>query len=106
MIEELKSVMAEFRSANSNALKPLRTAKASSSELKEPQTTHDLLKASLLYRAFQAEREEILRHKWFESEKAGHDIGFDLAHVDWQLKHRPRWRREWQEKHASFDFEI
>jgi hypothetical protein len=106
MTEELKSPVAEFQSAISNALKPLRTSKVSSSEMKEVQTTHDLLKASLLYREFQAEREEILRHKWFESEKAGHDIGFDLAQVDWQLKHRQRWWREWQEKRGSFGSEM
>jgi len=39
----------------------------------------NLMKHSLLYREFQAEREEILRHKWYESEKKGHDIGFELA---------------------------
>ena len=26
---------------------------------------------------------EINRHKWFESEKAGHDIGFEKAAEDW-----------------------
>jgi hypothetical protein len=47
---------------------------------------------SSLYREFQAEREEILRHKWLESEKAGHDIGFELALLDWNEKHRIPWR--------------
>ncbi len=73
--------------------------------MKETRSTIDLVKASLLYQEFQAEREEILRHKWFESEKAGHDIGFDLAQVDWQMKHRPHWRKAWQERHVSFAFE-
>ena len=53
----------------------------------------DLLKNSTLYREFQAEREEILRHKWIESEKAGHDIGFEQALTDWMFKHRARWRK-------------
>ncbi|HUA67090.1 MAG TPA: DUF4032 domain-containing protein [Candidatus Saccharimonadales bacterium] len=53
----------------------------------------DLLKNSSLYREFQAEREEILRHKWIESEKAGHDIGFERALTDWIIKHRANWRR-------------
>ena len=35
-----------------------------------------ILKGSLLYQEFLAEREEILRHKWFQSEKVGHDTGF------------------------------
>jgi hypothetical protein len=53
----------------------------------------DLLKNSSLYREFQAEREEILRHKWIESEKAGCDIGFERALTDWIVKHRSKWRR-------------
>lgn len=46
-----------------------------------------------LYREFQAEREEILKHKWYESEKAGRDVGFEYALTDWNLKHRAAWRR-------------
>jgi len=48
---------------------------------------------SALYREFLAEREEILRHKWLESEKAGHDIGFDRALLDWIVRHRASWRK-------------
>ena len=53
----------------------------------------DLLKNSTLYREFLAEREEILRHKWIESEKLGRDIGFEKALLDWMLKHRTTWRQ-------------
>jgi hypothetical protein len=53
----------------------------------------DLLKNSSLKRQIQAEREEILKHKWIESEKAGHDIGFERALTDWIIKHRANWRR-------------
>jgi len=55
-----------------------------------------LLENSSLYREFQAEREEILKHKWIESEKAGHDIGFERALTDWIIKHRSKWRKERQ----------
>ena len=48
---------------------------------------------SQLYREFLAEREEILRHKWLESEKAGYDIGFERALLDWIVKHRSTWRK-------------
>jgi len=48
----------------------------------------ELLKRSSLYREFLAEREEILRHKWIESEKAGIDVGFEEALTGWMLKHR------------------
>ncbi|GAB4253332.1 MAG: hypothetical protein OHK005_20600 [Candidatus Methylacidiphilales bacterium] len=51
-----------------------------------------LLKNSVLYKEFLAEREEILRHKWIESEKAGHDIGFERALLDWVVRHRAQWR--------------
>lgn len=40
------------------------------------------------------EREEILRHKWLESEKAGYDIGWDRALIDWTIKHRAKWLNE------------
>ena len=53
----------------------------------------DLIKNSTLYREFQAEREEILKHKWIESEKVGYDIGFERALTDWIVKHRSKWRK-------------
>jgi hypothetical protein len=62
-------------------------------ETKTSLPTNDLLKNSSLYREFQAEREEILKHKWIESEKAGHDIGFERALTDWIVKHRSKWRK-------------
>ena len=67
-----------------------------SNELKEPPSMGDLLKNSSLYREFQAEREEIMRHKWIESEKAGRDIGFERALTDWIIKHRSKWRKSRQ----------
>ena len=59
-----------------------------------PQRTEgtDLVKNSVLYKEFLAEREEILRHKWIESEKAGRDIGFERALLDWIVKYRSGWR--------------
>jgi len=50
------------------------------------------VKNSVLYKEFLAEREEILKHKWIESEKAGKDIGFEKALLDWIVKHRSSWR--------------
>lgn len=49
---------------------------------------------SSLYKEFLAEREEILKHKWIESEKAGEDIGFERALLDWIRKHRETWRKD------------
>ena len=56
----------------------------------------NLVKESLLYKEFLAEREEILRHKWIESEKTGYDIGFEKALLDWIVKHRSTWRTQRQ----------
>ena len=50
------------------------------------------LNRSSVYQEFLAEREEILKHKWLESEKAGHDIGYDRALLDWIMNHREKWR--------------
>lgn len=48
---------------------------------------------SLIYKEFIDERDEILKHKWLESEKSGYDIGFDKAIVDWIINHRNNWRK-------------
>jgi hypothetical protein len=50
------------------------------------------VKNSVLYKEFLAERAEILKHKWIESEKAGRDIGFEKALLDWIVKHRSNWQ--------------
>lgn len=54
-----------------------------------------------LYKEFEAEREEILKHKWYESEKAGYDIGFERALADWIVKHRAEWRKHRQAQRAG-----
>jgi len=56
---------------------------------------------SVLYKEFLAEREEILKHKWIESEKAGADIGFEKALLDWIVKHRSSWRSKRQKEVRS-----
>ena len=62
--------------------------------VKEPEASRDFVKQSSLYQEFLAEREEILKHKWIESEKAGRDIGFERALTDWIIKHRSKWRKD------------
>lgn len=57
-----------------------------------PSSSNDFVNRSSVYQDFLAEREEILRHKWLESEKAGHDIGFEQALQDWIRHHRDKWR--------------
>jgi hypothetical protein len=69
-----------------------------------PHVPDNLFHKSALYQEFLAEREEILRHKWIESEKVGHDIGFEKALLDWIVKHRAGWRALRQGKGPGADY--
>lgn len=48
---------------------------------------------SNLYKEFLAEKEEILKHKWIESEKAGRDIGWERALLSWCTGYKAEWKR-------------
>ena len=39
--------------------------------------------------------QEIEKHKWCESQKAGHDVGFEWAREDWLL----HYAKEWEKSH-------
>ncbi|MCZ6674383.1 MAG: DUF4032 domain-containing protein [Verrucomicrobia bacterium] len=58
----------------------------------EDMSQSEIITRSSLYQEFLAERKEILKHKWLESEKAGYDIGFERALLDWIRRHRDKWR--------------
>jgi hypothetical protein len=47
---------------------------------------------SSVYQYYQRELNEVLKHKWIESEKAGRDIGFEAALIDWIRHYREPWR--------------
>jgi hypothetical protein len=47
-----------------------------------------------LYQEFLAMKEEIYKHKWYESERAGYDIGFPKALIDWTIKFKSKWLKE------------
>lgn len=51
-----------------------------------------LLSSTDFYRHFTAMREEILKHKWYESERAGKDVGFEYALVNWTIKFSRSWQ--------------
>ena len=67
----------------------------------QPGGDDEWVKNSSLYREFLAEREEIMKHKWIESEKARQDIGFERALTDWIVKHRAKWRKTRQTSSQS-----
>ena len=45
----------------------------------------------------QSQQDEIGKHKWIESEKAGHDIGWARAGEDWFNNHMADWLRHQRE---------
>lgn len=51
-----------------------------------------------VYQEFIDVKEEIMKHKWIESEKAGQDVGFEFAIKDWMKNHRENWIKSRQEK--------
>jgi hypothetical protein len=59
-----------------------------------------------LYQWFREEREEILRHKWFESQKLGRDIGFEAALTDWIINHRAGWRQARMAEHGAHGMTV
>lgn len=59
-----------------------------------------IARQSSLFQEFAAEREEILRHKWLLSERAGCDVGFDAAAYDWISHHRAGWKMAHRRKSA------
>jgi hypothetical protein len=49
---------------------------------------------STSYREFLADREDLMRHKWLMSEKAGRDVGLEAALLDWADHHRVAMRKQ------------
>lgn len=47
-----------------------------------------------LYKRFTEEREQILKNKWYMSEREGSDVGFERALMDWVSNHRTKWFKE------------
>lgn len=46
---------------------------------------------SSYFRLIREEHDEIMKLKWIESERAGHDIGKDYAIWLWSMRHRNQW---------------
>ena len=63
--------------------------------LKGP-SSQNLLKNSLLYQHYQAQRDVVMKRKERESGRIGHDIGYERALTDWTLRHRSDWLKRWR----------
>ena len=46
--------------------------------------------------------DEIEKHKYLLSQTVGHDIGWDIAAVDWVSKHAAEWREWWETQPDAF----
>ena len=56
------------------------------------------VKSNSLNAVVSDQRNEINKFKWIESERAGHDIGWDRAQQEWMLNHCADWiRHGWEE---------
>lgn len=47
-----------------------------------------------VFKEYLALKEEVNKHKWFESEKKGYDIGWTRALIDWTLKFKSKWIKD------------
>ena len=47
------------------------------------------IERSSLVQRWRAMKQDVLLHKWYESERAGRDIGWDKALVDWNIRIHP-----------------
>jgi hypothetical protein len=52
------------------------------------------VKQSAIFKEYLAMREEIDKHKWYESERQGKDVGFTYALFDWTMKFKSKWLKE------------
>jgi len=50
-----------------------------------------------LVEMLRAQREEIEKYRWLESEKSGEDIGWERASEEWKWKHFGAWKRSMQQ---------
>jgi len=57
---------------------------------------------SSFYKEFLAMKEEILKHKWYESERVGYDIGFSRALIDWTIKFKSTFLKQRKKKIKSY----
>jgi len=55
-------------------------------------TTNERNGGSDAYSEFEAQLDEIRKHKWIESQHIGEDIGFERALTEWVCTHGQDWR--------------
>ena len=56
-------------------------------EMNSELCSDEWVKSTSLFRKWDSMKEEIILHKWYESERRGYDIGWDRAYTDWLIHH-------------------
>ena len=56
-------------------------------EMNSELCSDEWVKSTSLFRKWDSMKEEIILHKWYESERAGHDIGWERACHDWMIRY-------------------
>lgn len=59
----------------------------------------NIVERTRLYQQFLEVRDHINKNKWYLSEKAGYDVGFEKALVDWTIRHRKDWDTKNKKRH-------
>lgn len=62
-------------------MNPIRVQKT------ETPLSEDWLNKTNLFQHWHQKKKDIGTHKWYESEKAGHDIGWERATIDYLIRH-------------------
>ncbi|HMO52494.1 MAG TPA: DUF4032 domain-containing protein [Kiritimatiellia bacterium] len=52
--------------------------------------SNEWLENTRLFQYWASMKQDILLHKWYESERAGHDVGWERASTSWMIHHRRR----------------
>ncbi|HMP89277.1 MAG TPA: DUF4032 domain-containing protein [Kiritimatiellia bacterium] len=50
----------------------------------------DWLQSTRLFQCWNSMKQEILLHKWYQSEKAGYDVGWERAATNWMIHYGRR----------------
>lgn len=56
-----------------------------------------------LYQKFIMIKNELLKHKWIESEKVGKDVGFEYTLIQWMQNHKKDWYKAHEKNQDDVD---
>jgi hypothetical protein len=66
--------------------------------MSQPEPFHEFQARAAHYQEYLAEREAILQHKWFLSQREGKEVTWEAALTDWVATKRPAYKKERQKR--------